>query len=512
MTEKKYELLKDDTVEAPDGTTLYRIRALRDIGEIAKAGDLGGYVMHENSLSHKGDAWVSDNAQVSGNAWVSEDAWVSWVSDNAQVSEDAWVSDNARVSSPLSKKHTAQAASSTNTPCIEAATVAWHPLGWEPVAFSEIEPFPCAVLKRHYPNVPNLGNVTQITEEQIADLGHIDLVVGGSPCQNLSIAGNRKGLAGEASGLFHEQIRIFDAARKHCGARWLVWENVPGAFSSNKGADFAQVVGALAGCELSVPAKGWRTEGVALGDKGLMEWAVLDAQFFGVAQRRKRVFAVVDTGDWQNRPPVLLERDSLRGDRPTRGQATQKSAEAINAGVFAWDDAARFIEKIMREEDGCEYVPEVAMCLNAGGMGRRDAETETFVVHGSQDPIVSIELAHTLGRNQGQENVVYSFDYQNNNPSAGYEDIAPTLLTFGGKGRLAILADKGRYSAGIPRRLTPLECERLQGFPDNYTAIPWRGKPAEQCADGPRYKTLGNSMAVPVMRWVGRKIEAATNK
>jgi DNA (cytosine-5)-methyltransferase 1 len=214
---------------------------------------------------------------------------------------------------------------------IEAATVAWHTLGWEPVGFAEIEPFPCATLAHHYPNVPNLGSVTEITDEQIAALGPIDLVVGGSPCQDLSVAGKRNGLAGERSGLFHEQIRIFNAARLLCGARWLLWENVPGAFSSNQGRDFAVVAGSMAGCSLDVPGDGWGTEGVALGEAGLVEWSVLDAQWFGVAQRRRRVFAVLDTGDWAGRPPVLLEPDSLRGDSAPRREAGEAVTGTLSA-------------------------------------------------------------------------------------------------------------------------------------------------------------------------------------
>ena len=196
---------------------------------------------------------------------------------------------------------------------MEAAHLAWAPLGWECVAVAEIEPAACALLTHRLPHVPNLGSVTDITAEKIAALGHIDVVIGGSPCQDLSVAGKRAGLAGARSGLFHKQLRIFNAARTFCGARWLVWENVPGAFSSNRGRDFAVVAGALAGCELNVPRDGWGNEGVALGPNGLVEWSVLDAQWFGVAQRRRRVFAVLDTGDWSGRPPVLLSPTACAG-------------------------------------------------------------------------------------------------------------------------------------------------------------------------------------------------------
>lgn len=210
---------------------------------------------------------------------------------------------------------------------IEACTVAWHPLGWEAVAFCEFDKFPSAVLAHHYPDVPNLGDVTAITDEQIAALGPIDLVVGGSPCQDLSVAGKRKGLAGERSALFHEQLRIFHAARRLCGARWFLWENVPGAFSSNAGRDFAVVVSQMAGASVPVPEDGWGNEGMALGEHGLVEWAVLDAQWFGVAQRRRRIFALLDAGDWANRPPVLLEPDGLRGDSAPRREAREGVAD-----------------------------------------------------------------------------------------------------------------------------------------------------------------------------------------
>ena len=188
---------------------------------------------------------------------------------------------------------------------IEAATQAWKPLGWEAVAFSEIEPFPCAVLDYHYPNVPNLGDITEITEGQIKKLGQIDLVVFGSPCQDLSVAGKRKGLEGERSGLFTTAIKIIKWARKHNGARFALWENVPGAFSSNSGKDFGEVIKLLSGA--AVECEKWQTSGVAIGKEGLTEWRVLDAKHFGVPQRRRRVFALADFGDWTDRQPILFE-------------------------------------------------------------------------------------------------------------------------------------------------------------------------------------------------------------
>jgi len=359
---------------------------------------------------------------------------------------------------------------------IEAASLAWQPLGWQPVAFAEIEPFPCAVLAHHYPDIPNLGDVTTITQAQIAELGHIDVVVGGSPCQDFSLAGKRAGISGKRSGLFHELVRIFHAAHTLCGARYLVWENVPGTLSVHAGGDFALVAGTLAGCDLTV-----------------LEWAVLDAQWFGLAQRRKRLFAVLDTGRWADRPPILLERNSLRGDRPARGKPKQGDTTADLACA---------------DEYG-EFTPNTSMCLNAGSMGRRDFESETFIVHSTQDPIASTTTAHTLGTNHGQENVVCAFQERGRADGTSLDiggDVAYALTAPSNGGR----AQERNIQVGTSiRRLTPRECERLQRFPDDFTRIAWRGKPAEHCPDGPRYKSLGNSMAVPVMRWIGQKIDAA---
>ncbi len=187
---------------------------------------------------------------------------------------------------------------------IDAASVALLPLGYEFVAFSEIDAHACKVLEHHYPNVPNLGDVTKITENQIRALGQIDLVIWGSPCTDLSINGNRQGLRGEKSGLFWDGIRITEWARQHCGLRFSLWENVPGAFTSNQGRDFAEVVGAMAGIEtITAPAEKWQNEGAAVGSKGMLEWACLDAKDFGLAARRNRVFVIVDFGDWRSRPP-----------------------------------------------------------------------------------------------------------------------------------------------------------------------------------------------------------------
>lgn len=412
---------------------------------------------------------------------------------------------------------------------MEAAHLAWAPLGWECAGVAEIDPAACALLHHRLPNVPNLGSVTDITDAQVRALGPLDVVIGGSPCQDLSVAGKRAGLAGARSGLFHHQLRIFDAARFVCGARWLVWENVPGAFSSNAGRDFAVVVGALAGSELAVPQDGWGNEGVALGPRGLVEWSVLDAQWFGVAQRRRRVFAVLDTGDWAGRPPILLEPDGLRGDsaprreagesvagtlacRPDRGSSKDErngliagtlQANGKAAGSATQQDAESGLLVVARAFGGganCQST-DVATALHAHpGGSRLDFQTETFLVQ---------EVAHTLrsgwldasedGTGRGPPLVPVHTVCLGSDPIFNRDLAMPQTCRNG---------DPGVVQQGMRvRRLIPREAERLQGALDNWTLVPnGAGKPM---ADGPRYKMLGNSFAIPVVRWIGARIQMA---
>lgn len=380
---------------------------------------------------------------------------------------------------------------------LEAAHLALAALGWECVAVFEIDPAACAVLRHRLPNVPNLGSVTDITDEQVAALGPIDAVIGGSPCQDLSVAGRRAGLAGARSSLFHHQLRIFHAARHFCGARWLWWENVPGAFSSNDGRDFAVVVGEMAGCDLTVPRDGWASEGMAVGQHGLVEWSVLDAQWFGLAQRRRRVFVVLDTGNWTDRRPVLLEPDSLRGDSAPRRSQGEGIASTLTAGAGSssgpgmraeCDGGSGLIQHALGYGGGrTSGEVEVAACLTAKGM-RIDFEVETFLVQ----PM--------------------AFDCKSSGQAGfGVGEIASTMRSMGhadshqnGGGHLAV--QQGMQV----RRLTPRECERLQGVPDDWTLTPnAKGKPM---ADGPRYKMLGNSFAVTVIHWIGQQIQHAHDR
>ena len=326
---------------------------------------------------------------------------------------------------------------------IEAATCAWHSLGWTAVGFSEIEKFPAAVLAHHYPEVPNFGDMTRY-QEWPDDLAP-DLLVGGTPCQSFSVAGLRKGLDDPRGNL----MLTFGSIARRYRPEWLVWENVPGVLSSKGGRDFGTFLGMLA--ELGY--------GFA--------YRVLDAQYFGVAQRRRRVFVVGHLGDWRRAAAVLFERHSLSGHPAPRREAGKAVAALTANGVGtcgADDNQCQAGHLIASTGD-------VSHCLNAGGMGRQDFETETLI-------------AHTL-RGEG-------FDASEDGTGRG-TPLVPVAFDC--------------KATHVVRRLTPRECERLQGFPDDYTAIPWRGKPASDCPDGPRYKALGNSMAVPVMRWIGERID-----
>ncbi len=268
---------------------------------------------------------------------------------------------------------------------IEAASVAWKPLGWDCAAVAEVEAFPSAVLAHHYPNVPNLGDVTKITKERIEQLGHVDLLVGGFPCQDLSVAGKRAGLRNDdgsatRSGLFFTGMQIAEWS----GARYVLVENVPGLFSSNKGRDFAAVVGEMAGSEFDVPGDGWGNAGFAVGPKGLVEWATLDAQFVrveshprAVPQRRRRVFIVRDSGNWTDRPPIFLVRESLLGHPPPRRQAGQRIAACTAPSLTA---SGRGVERTgeSRGQDPVVAVPATVGALTdgahmGGGLNGQDA-------------------------------------------------------------------------------------------------------------------------------------------
>ena len=322
---------------------------------------------------------------------------------------------------------------------IEAASVAWQPLGWEAVGFSEIEKFPSQVLAHHYPDVPNFGDMTKYKEW---NLDTVNLLVGGTPCQSFSVAGLRKGLEDPRGNLMLTYCGLLDWFRP----QWFVWENVPGVLSSNGGRDFGSFLGALA--ELGY--------GFA--------YRVLDAQYFGVAQRRRRVFVVGHFGDWRPAAEVLFESESLRGDSPPSREARQEIASTTTR---CFD----------RQSSGEYGTSPIAFTIQS----RDYKDASDLVTYGL--------AGNTIGRKP--EN--------GGNGNGFHEEVSYTLTKTDQHG----VAHKTAV-----RRLSPVECERLQGFPDNYTDIKPKGK---ETSDGPRYKALGNSMAVPVMAWIGQRIQQVEN-
>ncbi|EJX1960153.1 Dam family site-specific DNA-(adenine-N6)-methyltransferase [Salmonella enterica] len=460
---------------------------------------------------------------------------------------------------------------------IEAASVAWEPLDWQPAWFAEIEAFPSAVLATHWPDVTNLGDMTSIAAAVHAgDVEAPDVLVGGTPCQAFSIAGLRNGLAdkrGQLSLSYVELANAIDDKRRERGEEEaiIVWENVPGVLSSKDNA-FGCFIGALAGesCELQPAGGKWPNAGCVYGPSRIVAWRVLDAQFFGVAQRRRRVFVVASARKEFDPAEVLFEFDSMRRDTPPRREPQTTVTTDTGSGVEGgshWDNPANphptlnqsnniggigasnqevFSQRgamlvsgnysdisrtlLAKENDStAEDLDTYILAYGGGNTGgnidvatactahgvRMDFDTETFAVHGTQDPDTNHELAHTLGRNHGQENAIITEPYtiairgreEGSTVEARNDGTANALLTpNGGRAGMGV----GAVGWGMQvRRLTPVECERLQGFPDNHTLIPWRGKVAADCPDGPRYKAIGNSMAVPVMRWIGERIAAA---
>lgn len=407
---------------------------------------------------------------------------------------------------------------------IEAASKAWEPLGWKPAWFSEIEPFPSAVLANHWPEVTNLGDMTKIADGvRAGEVEAPDVLVGGTPCQAFSIAGLREGLSDDRGQLtlsYVELANAIDAKRRERGEpeAIIVWENVPGVLSSKDNA-FGCFLAGLAGesSELQPAGGKWTHAGCVSGPERVIAWRVLDAQFFGVAQRRRRVFVVASARKGFDPAEVLFELDSVRRDSAPRRE-TQKAVAARTArgvGTCGADDNQAQAGHLIAFGGGntAGHI-DVATACTAHGI-RLDFDTETFAVHGTQDPDTNCELAHTLGRNNGQENAIVTEPFtlairgrsEGSTVEVRNDGTANALLTpNGGRAGMGV----GAIGWGMQvRRLTPIECERLQGFPDNHTLIGWRGKVAAECPDGPRYKAIGNSMAVPVMRWIGERISAA---
>ena len=352
---------------------------------------------------------------------------------------------------------------------IECATVAWHPLGWRPAFFSETEKFPRAVLKHRYPDVPLRGDFTEI---EAGDHEPIDLLVGGTPCQSFSVAGQRGGLDDERGNLSLAFCRLAQRLRP----QWVVWENVPGVLSMDEGRALGTILGLF-----SQVGYGWA-------------YRVLDAQHFGVPQRRPRVILVGYLGDWRPAAEVLFEPACLSWD-PAKG------AEA----------------------------GEIVAGLTESGVGTCGAD-DNRAQAGHLIPIIPVLASGAGGANGAGQGA-----------AAFAENSRAELRLEGGDGQTtsSLKSGGGKPGQSYPaiiqnmavRRLTPVECERLQGLPDNWTAIPWKRRKIEPdeadyyrghglevwneggqdftqvAPDGPRYKAIGNGMAVLVMRWAGERVE-----
>ena len=431
---------------------------------------------------------------------------------------------------------------------IEAASVAWHDMGWTPVGFSEIEPFPCEVLKQRYPHVKNYGDLTK-WEEWGIEPGTVDVLVGGPPCQAFSVAGLREGMADPRGNL----SLIYFGLVKRLRPKWIVYENVPGLLSARSGSDFSALLSALAECGYG------------------FAYRMLDAQHFSLAQRRQRVFIVgCRTGDWRHPAAVLFDgpssyRHFKKGEDEGQEAASPSGAGAgspsrINcqpdgisgtvtnkwhkgSGGPAGDEHYNLLIGGVSESKpiafkvrcGGEYsgVKGGEVRSNErGGTGMLHYEDKTFTVAATQDQFVATP------------NQVLYENHPNDSRVTGPHDIAPTIAarfgTGGGNvpfvqditavafqpGNLARRAgsdpstevfptlskDSGDQNPHVAtpmavRRLLPSECEALQGFPKNWTRISWNGKTPEQCPDGPRYKAIGNSMATNVMKWIGKRIQ-----
>ena len=524
---------------------------------------------------------------------------------------------------------------------IEAATVAWHPLGWQPVAFSEIEPFPSAVLAHHYPNVPNLGDMTRFEEWPVKLLAEVDILVGGSPCQAFSVAGKRESLAdarGNLSLTYIKLLEAIDEQRSRAGRppAICVWENVPGVLSTKDNA-FGCFLAGLVGEEvpLQAPRGKWKDAGVVVGPERLAAWRILDAQFFGVAQRRRRVFLVSVSlrhpRAWACAAALLPLIESVRRDTPPSREARQGAAASVGGGVASGGvpDVAQSVAFVdvgatlkggsgargyPDPSDGnghnmvAQLVPDVAPTLDqrAGRSGENSFATsgglvpvaqpipfrksrraqsvddhETWVEDGVSNTLNCFDVGDVRAVDVVAQPVAYGIDGEQNaseeligtlrsHQSGGYEGarVAQPVATdlyngaIDGDATHSLRVGNGNAMGGVPsvmqpvafsvcpdhcggdksgqdvafvnvvdvsrtldctgadvarkqggigiatamqvRRLTPVECERLQGFPDGYTNIPWRKK--DEAPDGPRYKALGNSMAVPCMAWIGKRI------
>lgn len=432
---------------------------------------------------------------------------------------------------------------------IEAASVAFYGLGWEPMAFSEVDEFPCAVLAHRFPHVPNLGDICKVDWKPYR--GRVDLVVGGSPCQSFSIAGKREGLQGE-SGLMFEFIRCVREVRP----RWFLWENVPGALSSERGAAFGQLLHELAdggvtdahGACLMLSSSEWPSDAAVsfLSDVLETDSARLaryslspTASGNSASSRAKRAELAAGAGrgaqgagfggpsghQREHRLPAGAGADTLKagsnkastgcvisvaanqrgevrldgGDGQTMGAIpATRSGKQLQGVLTPWDVQSKRVYSQdacgptlpSGTSEGVNIQPSV-LCMASGQANAEVGEDVGTTLSARQYKDPPIAAVTRCGCEGGGKGALTS------------EDVSLTLST---RNEQSLFDPQGgpRY---VVRRLTPVECERLQGFPDGWTQVPYRGRAAGECPDGPRYKAIGNSMAVPVMRWIGKRMQ-----
>lgn len=416
---------------------------------------------------------------------------------------------------------------------IEAASLAWKPLGFDPVAFSEIAPFQSNLLRYHYPEVPNWGDMTNFKNWDNAD---INVLVGGTPCQSYSLAGLREGLDDPRGSL----MLTFGAVARRYKPEWVVWENVAGVLSSNGGRDLGSFFRLLEKCGYG------------------FAYRVLDAQYFGVPQRRRRVFVVGRLGDWRAPAAVLFERESLSGnpEKSTEARSRDPGGPPSSPSQTSGSRVARpLLSSAQRGDYETEtFVKSYAMRGREEGNLPEDQGDKTSTIRGSSggstrdlvcftarqdgsDALVNLSPTVRANASGGIKGPAFCFSSKDDGSDAAL-DLSPTLrsgshdkshlnggvppaVCFSENSRQELRthdlassissSTSGKPGQGTPhalfdefiRRLTPLECERLQGLPDNYTNVAWRGKPA---SDSRRYEAIGNSIAVPVLEWIGKRI------
>ena len=368
---------------------------------------------------------------------------------------------------------------------------------------SEIEPFPIRVTTLRFPHMKHYGDICGMNG---AGIEPVDIITGGSPCQDLSVAGKRAGLAGARSGLFMEQVRIIKEMRSRHGnrPRFMVWENVPGAFSSANGEDFRAVLeetARIAESDVSIPrpADGrWSTAGAILADGWSIAWRVLDAQFWGVPQRRRRIFLVADFGG-QSAPEILFKLESVRGHTSEGAAQGEGAAEGTKRGAGTamcyGIDAAIMTGGHCTAQGPCVY-ENIQATLKASRPHGVASAVKTLQMRegkagGGKGPLIQTDQSATLGTGNGQ--VMFAPKGSGAGSLGDYEEGFGPLRVSKGQEPLAI------SSPLAVRRLTPLECERLQGFPDGWTGIP-------KATDSARYKALGNSVAIPCVEYVMKGI------